>query len=183
MPISNTRRRRGSPLCDGLDRVIHIGSFSKTLSASVRCGFIAARPDWIDGLVDLKIATNFSGGQLTAELLFSALKDGGYRKHIEALQVRLAKAMGETMSRLESIGITPWLRPQAGMFPGAGYRRALMRPKSPVPASPKVSSSRPATPSARGYGEQFSPLQCRAIDGHEDFDVLAASMRRLGASI
>ena len=36
---------------DGLDRVIHIGSFSKTLSASVRCGFIAAprrldrRPD------------------------------------------------------------------------------------------------------------------------------------------
>jgi DNA-binding transcriptional MocR family regulator len=101
---------------DGLDRVIHIGSFSKTLSASMRCGFIAARRDWIDGLVDLKIATNFSGGQLAAELLFSALKDGGYRKHIEALQVRLAKAMSETISRLEAIGITPWLRPQAGMF-------------------------------------------------------------------
>lgn len=30
---------------DGLSRVIRIGSFSKTLSASVRCGFIAARPD------------------------------------------------------------------------------------------------------------------------------------------
>jgi DNA-binding transcriptional MocR family regulator len=101
---------------DGLDRVIHIGSFSKTLSASLRCGFIAARRDWIDGLVDLKIATNFSGGQLAAELLFSALKDGGYRKHIEALQVRLAKAMSEAISRLEAIGITPWLRPQAGMF-------------------------------------------------------------------
>ena len=28
---------------DGLDRVIRIGSFSKTLSASVRCGYIAAR--------------------------------------------------------------------------------------------------------------------------------------------
>ena len=34
---------------DGLDRVIRIGSFSKTLSASVRCGYIAARPDWIEG--------------------------------------------------------------------------------------------------------------------------------------
>jgi len=26
---------------DGLSNVIHIGSFSKTLSASIRCGFIA----------------------------------------------------------------------------------------------------------------------------------------------
>ena len=29
---------------DGLARVIRIGSFSKTLSASIRCGYIAARP-------------------------------------------------------------------------------------------------------------------------------------------
>ncbi|MEZ2223126.1 PLP-dependent aminotransferase family protein [Rhizobium sp. RCC_161_2] len=101
---------------DGLDRVIHIGSFSKTLSASVRCGFIAARPDWIDGLVDLKVATSFSSGQLAAELLFSALKDGSYRKHMEALRARLAKTMGETAARLEAIGIVPWLKPQAGMF-------------------------------------------------------------------
>ena len=34
---------------DGLDRVIQIGSFSKTISASVRCGFVAARPEWIEG--------------------------------------------------------------------------------------------------------------------------------------
>ena len=56
---------------DGLDRVIHIGSFSKTLSASVRCGFIAARPDWIEGLTDLKIATSFGGGRLAAELVLA----------------------------------------------------------------------------------------------------------------
>ncbi len=29
---------------DGLDRVIRIGSFSKTLSASIRCGYVVARP-------------------------------------------------------------------------------------------------------------------------------------------
>ena len=33
---------------DGLDRVVQIGSFSKTLSASMRCGFIAAPRDWIE---------------------------------------------------------------------------------------------------------------------------------------
>lgn len=101
---------------DGLDRVIHIGSFSKTLSASVRCGFIAARRDWIDGLVDLKVASSFSCGQLSAELVYLSLKDGSYRKHVETLRVRLAKAMVEVSARLEAIGIVPWLKPQAGMF-------------------------------------------------------------------
>ena len=74
---------------DGLDRVIHIGSFSKTLSASARCGFIAAKPAWIDGLTDLKIATSFGGGRLSAELVLNVLSDGGYRKHLEILRGRL----------------------------------------------------------------------------------------------
>jgi DNA-binding transcriptional MocR family regulator len=39
---------------DGLNRVIRIGSFSKTLSASIRCGYIAARADWIEGLAELR---------------------------------------------------------------------------------------------------------------------------------
>ncbi|WP_088348425.1 MULTISPECIES: PLP-dependent aminotransferase family protein [Rhodomicrobium] len=101
---------------DGLDRVIHIGSFSKTLSASARCGFIAARPDWIEGLIDLKIATSFGGGRLSAELVFNVLRDGSYRKHLEALRLRLSRAMIEVGARLKSLGIEPWLEPQAGMF-------------------------------------------------------------------
>lgn len=101
---------------DGLSRVIHIGSFSKTLSASVRCGYIAARPDWIDSLADLKIATSFGGGRLAAELLLAALTDGGYRKHMETVRGRLAAAMERTVGRLEGLGIAPWLVPQAGMF-------------------------------------------------------------------
>lgn len=101
---------------DGLGRVIHIGSFSKTLSASVRCGYIAARPDVIDALADLKIATNFGGGRLAAEILLAALTDGGYRKHMESVRARLAVAMARTIERLEPLGITPWLVPRAGMF-------------------------------------------------------------------
>ena len=101
---------------DGLERVIQIGSFSKTLSASARCGFIAARPDWIDGLVDLKIATTFGGGRLNAELTLAVLRDGGYRKHLEALRLRLARARVDVGARLRQLGLMPWLDPQAGMF-------------------------------------------------------------------
>ncbi|WP_046599408.1 PLP-dependent aminotransferase family protein [Neorhizobium galegae] len=101
---------------DGLDRVVHIGSFSKTLSASVRCGFIAARPEWIEGLVDLKIATSFAAGRLSSELVLLLLTDGSYRKHLEELRVRLSRAMDATTGRLAALGITPWLQPRAGLF-------------------------------------------------------------------
>jgi DNA-binding transcriptional MocR family regulator len=101
---------------DGLDRVIHIGSFSKTLSASARCGFIAAKPGWIDGLTDLKIATSFGGGRMTAELAFNVLSDGSYRKHMETLRHRLARAMKDVTAKLKNLGVVPWLEPQAGMF-------------------------------------------------------------------
>ena len=101
---------------DGLSRVIHISSFSKTLSASVRCGYIAARPDWIEALCDLKIATTFAGSRLAAEAVLFALTDGGYRRHMEGLRHRLAGARETVSARLEALGLTPWIQPEAGMF-------------------------------------------------------------------
>lgn len=101
---------------DGLDRVVHIGSFSKSLSAAVRCGFIAARHDWIESLIDLKIATSFGSGRLSSELVLSVLKDGTYRKHMEALRERLSRSMGPVSARLETLGIKPWIEPRGGMF-------------------------------------------------------------------
>lgn len=100
---------------DGLERVIQIGSFSKTISASLRCGYIVAKPEWIEGLEDLKIATSFSSGGLSAALLLAVLKDGAYRKHMEALRTKLALLMSRTISHLQDVGITPWVIPRAGM--------------------------------------------------------------------
>jgi DNA-binding transcriptional MocR family regulator len=101
---------------DGLSRVIQIGSFSKTVSASQRCGYIAARADWLEPLSDIKIATAFGGGRLAADLVLTVLTDSGYRKHMEAVRQRLRQERDKTVSRLEAIGIQPWLIPQAGMF-------------------------------------------------------------------
>jgi DNA-binding transcriptional MocR family regulator len=101
---------------DGLERVVQIGSFSKTVSASLRCGYIASRGEWIEGLTDLKIATSFAGGQLSAELLLSVLQNGTYRKHIERVRARLADARAKATARLRALGLTPWIVPKAGMF-------------------------------------------------------------------
>lgn len=101
---------------DGLERVIHIGSFSKTLSAALRCGFIAARPDWIDGMADLKLATAFGNGSMAAQLVHRMLIDGSYRRHMDAVRGKLARAMGETVRRLRSAGLRLWTEPRGGMF-------------------------------------------------------------------
>lgn len=101
---------------DGLHNVIQIGSFSKTVSAAVRCGYIVARRDWTDSLVDLKIATSFGGGQLASMLLHSALTGSGYRRHMESVRLRLAVAMQTTLEKLAALDILPWHTPQAGMF-------------------------------------------------------------------
>ncbi|GEO17220.1 transcriptional regulator [Microvirga aerophila] len=102
---------------DGLNRVIRIGSFSKTLSASIRCGYIAARADWIEGLADLQVATNFGGPSPAAtELIANVLGGGSYRKHMDELRQRLARARHETAARLESLGIQPWLMPRGGFY-------------------------------------------------------------------
>lgn len=101
---------------DGLQRVVYVGSFSKTLSASVRVGHIATRPDWIGQLVDLKLATAFESGHFSAELLHTLLGSGSYQRHMNALRARLADAMGTALMRLQKLGIKPWHRPQGGMF-------------------------------------------------------------------
>jgi DNA-binding transcriptional MocR family regulator len=101
---------------DGLEHVVRIGSFSKTLSASFRCGYITARPDWIDKLTDLRIATGFASSPLSQDLVLNVLGSSTYRKYLETLRVRLAKARAGTIPRLRALGIEPWLEPNAGML-------------------------------------------------------------------
>ncbi|MFT4102800.1 MAG: PLP-dependent aminotransferase family protein [Burkholderiaceae bacterium] len=162
---------------DGLSQVIHIGSFSKTISASLRCGYVAARPDWIDSLVDLKIATTFGGGRLAADVVLRALTDSGYRKHMEAVRLRLAEAMVETTARLEALGIRPWLVPQAGMFvwcrlprgmDAAAIARACL--KDGVVLAPGNAFSRSLT---AGDFLRFNVAQCT---DDRIFDVLARTL-------
>ncbi len=101
---------------DQLNRVIYVGSFSKTLSAAARCGWIAARRDWIDGLVDLKLATAVSSNEVSAQLAYRLLTDGGYRKHMEGVRSRLRAASVEVRRHLNECGLAPWTVPPGGMF-------------------------------------------------------------------
>jgi DNA-binding transcriptional MocR family regulator len=100
---------------DGLRRVIRIGSFSKTLSASLRCGYIATRAEWIEDLVDLQVATNFGGpSPIATEVLTDVLTGGSYRKHIEELRSKLTKLRRRATDKLRDLGMEPWVTPRGG---------------------------------------------------------------------
>lgn len=111
------RRSPRLALLDGFDRVIRIGSFSKTLSASLRCGYIVGRADWIESLVDLQVATQFGGpGPVSAHVIGRVLAGGSYRRHMDGVRRRLARARTVAMERLGAIGLEPWVVPSSGMF-------------------------------------------------------------------
>ncbi|KQP33754.1 GntR family transcriptional regulator [Methylobacterium sp. Leaf104] len=101
---------------DGLERVIQIGSFSKTLSAAVRCGYIALREDWMEPLIDLKLAMSLGNSHLSASLMHGLLTDGTYRRHLSEVREKLGRAMAPALRRLEGCGLSAWLEPSGGFF-------------------------------------------------------------------
>ncbi|WP_349237575.1 PLP-dependent aminotransferase family protein [Novosphingobium sp. SG720] len=121
---------------DGLSGVIRVGSFSKTISASVRCGYIAARGEWIAALADLQLATGFGGpSPLVTAAIGLVLGQGAYRRHVEQLRRRLSRARRYTAQALARLGIetrpdegagfTLWCRLPAGMDSAVLAQRCL----------------------------------------------------------
>jgi DNA-binding transcriptional MocR family regulator len=101
---------------DGFARVLHLGGFSKTISAALRVGFIAGPEETIRHLADLKLATTFGNNQVAAQVVHRLLEDGSYRKHVAALREKLRKAMPLLRRRLEALGLRLWMETEPGMF-------------------------------------------------------------------
>ena len=110
---------------DGLDRVILVGGFSKTLSASLRCGYIAANLGWIEALTDLQLASTFGAGHLGARVTHRLLANGSHRRHVDVVRAKLAKARGEARQRLIAAGLTLWTEPRGGLFLWARLPNAM----------------------------------------------------------
>jgi DNA-binding transcriptional MocR family regulator len=101
---------------DQLKRVIYIGSFSKTIGAGLRVGFVTAAPDVIEELLYQKLVSGMSTPTVTERLVSTILSEGHFRKQTEQLRDRLGRAQEKTCRRLEAIGFENFCEPRAGMF-------------------------------------------------------------------
>ena len=101
---------------DQLKRVIYVSSFSKSVSASLRVGYLACSPALATSLCDVKLLTGLTTSEISERLMYQLLTEGHYRKHLERLRTRLDRARDKTVRQLEKLGIDIPMPPSAGMF-------------------------------------------------------------------
>src|SRR5690606_5763685 len=90
--------------------------FSKTLGAGLRVGFLACRAELARDLADQKLLVSLTSPELGERLVHQILAEGQYRKVVERLRGRIARAMEPAMRNLESAGLRLFHEPAAGMF-------------------------------------------------------------------
>ena len=91
---------------DQLQRVIYIGTFAKTLSASLRVGYVAADLATTDALGDVKLLTSVATSDFTERLVYDFIAGGQYVRHLRRLRKRICDATSEVLGELAGTGVT-----------------------------------------------------------------------------
>ncbi len=90
---------------DQLERVFYISTFSKTLSAGLRVGYIAGPRPQVAELCDLKMLTIIASSDFSERILFELLSTGHYKKHITKLQQRTQEASKQSARIMQQLGL------------------------------------------------------------------------------
>lgn len=106
---------------DGLRRVIRVGSFSKTLSPTLRVGSISASASLMPELVRVKMLAGLTTSEINERAVYHAISAGSYRRMLERLKSKLDLARERTIVNLMELGLTPLAIPRGGMFVSAGW--------------------------------------------------------------
>lgn len=110
----------GNPLklaaLDRLQRVIHLGGYSKMLAAGLRVGYLAASPELLRPLAHLKALTSLTTPEMGERVVHRVLAEGQYRRHVERVRGRVNQARQRCLDQLAALGVTTDSAPNAGMF-------------------------------------------------------------------
>ncbi len=101
---------------DGLERVIYLGGFSKSMAPNLRVGFIATSQERAQRLADRKMLCTLSTSDIGERVVYKILSEGLYRKHLDRVRGRLDAARPKALRQLEALGLRPDPAPGAGMF-------------------------------------------------------------------
>ena len=101
---------------DQLKHVIYVGSFSKTLAANLRVGFIACDADLAHTLADHKMLVALTTPEIGERMVCRILSEGHYRKHVDRLRGRFDAMRDRAIRGLERAGLAIDHQPAAGMF-------------------------------------------------------------------
>ncbi|MFS3137833.1 aminotransferase class I/II-fold pyridoxal phosphate-dependent enzyme, partial [Gluconacetobacter sacchari] len=90
--------------------------YAKTLAAGLRVGMLAASPDLIARLTDLKLLVGLTTPNLGEGVVHHLLHEGHYTRHVARLRQRIDAARHRCIEALLECGLTLSHLPYAGMF-------------------------------------------------------------------
>lgn len=109
----------GAPMLaamEGLRRVLYVGGFSKTITPSLRCGYVVAERDVLRALARTKMAVGLTSSDMSERIVEKVIAEGRYARHIDYVTERLRDCHARMEERLDALGITLFHRPRAGLF-------------------------------------------------------------------
>jgi DNA-binding transcriptional MocR family regulator len=101
---------------DACQNVIYVGSFSKTLSSSLRVGYVVASAAIIARLADMKMITSLGASRFCESVVSSLLANGAYRKLVQRQRQRLKRDMAATLLVLEDADWKVFGKPAGGLY-------------------------------------------------------------------
>lgn len=97
--------------------VIYVSSFSKTISASIRCGFIVASKSVIKSLTRLKMITVINTSSIMENILNHLITSGALANHLHALKMLSDEKSATAITALSKIdGLTLYPHNPSGNF-------------------------------------------------------------------
>jgi DNA-binding transcriptional MocR family regulator len=103
---------------DQFEHVVYVSGLSKTLSSSLRVGFVVADAGITRDLASIKALTSISGSRFTQAVAATLLERGAYRKYLERLRRRVSEALGQAARTLEHHGWELFAQPDGARFGG-----------------------------------------------------------------
>lgn len=98
------------------ERVIYVGSFSKTLSSSLRVGFVLAEPEVIARLAQVKMISSMGASSFSEAVVASLMASGAYRKLVQRQRQRLNTDRTAALQLLEDADWEVFGKPTGGLF-------------------------------------------------------------------
>jgi DNA-binding transcriptional MocR family regulator len=105
------------------DNVIYVGSYSKTLSSSLRIGFVVASSETIARLAEVKMISSMGASRFCESVLACLLANGAYRKLVQRQRQRLSNDRLAILQWLDEADWEIFGKP-AGLFIWARSRMA-----------------------------------------------------------
>jgi DNA-binding transcriptional MocR family regulator len=100
---------------DGLKRTLYVSGFSKILTPAWRVGYLAASPERIAKLTDLKLLSTLTTSPMLDRAVAICLEQGQLRRHAERVITRLDAARSRAVRLAEAAGC-PFVTPPQGLF-------------------------------------------------------------------